>query len=107
MRRDWWSNIILWLLLLVCLTSKADNVNKLTIGLTLDSTEVLAEYKEFGRRIDDVVIQPELDYMLLKFRETTKSGKWLQFKGEIGAFDLKESKLLWTYPFDYRNSSTY
>ena len=107
MRRDWWSNIILWVLLLACLTSKADNANKLTIGLTLDSTEVLAEYKEFGRRIDDVVIQPELDYMLLKFRETTKSGKWLQFKGEIGAFDLKESKLLWTYPFDYRNSSTY
>ena len=45
--------------------------------------------------------------MLLKFRETTKSGKWLQFKGEIGAFSIKESKLLWTYPFDYRNSSAY
>ena len=43
----------------------------------------------------------------MKFRETTKSGKWLQFKGEIGAYSIKDSKLLWTYPFDYRNSSAY
>ena len=95
----------LLLLLLVCLSSKADDINKVTIGLDIDSTTVVAESQSFGRRIEGVVIEPELDYMLLKFRETTKSGKWLQFKGEIGAFSIKESKLLWTYPFDYRNSS--
>ena len=97
--------LFLTIFLLVCLTSKADDTNKVTIGLTIDSTAVMAESQSFGRRIDGVVIQPELDYMLLKFRETTKSGKWLQSKGEIGAFSLKESKLLWTYPFNYMNST--
>lgn len=95
------------LLLLVCLPSKADDTNKVTVGLTIDSTAVVAESQSFGRRIEGVVIHSELDYMLLKFRETTKSGKWLQFKGEIGAYSIKDSKLLWTYPFDYRNSSAY
>ena len=95
------------LLLLVCLPSKADDTNKVTVGLTIDSTAVVAESQSFGRRIEGVVIHSGLDYMLLKFRETTKSGKWLQFKGEIGAYSIKDSKLLWTYPFDYRNSSAY
>ena len=84
------------LLLLVCLPSKADDTNKVTVGLTIDSTAVVAESQSFGRRIEGVVIHSELDYMLLKFRETTKSGKWLQFKGEIGAYSIKDSKLLWT-----------
>ena len=94
-------------LLLLCLPSKADNTNKVTVGLTIDSTVVVAESQSFGRRIDNVVTQFGLDYILLKFRDTTKSGKWLQFKGEIGAFSIEDSKLLWTYPFDYRNSSAY
>jgi hypothetical protein len=94
-------------LLLMGLTSKADNTAKVKVGLTIDSTEVMAESQSFGRRIDGAVIKPELDYMLLKFRETTKNGKWLQNKGDIGAFSLKESKLLWTYPFDYSSSSVY
>ena len=85
------------LLLLVCLPSKADDTNKVTVGLTIDSTAVVAESQSFGRRIEGVVIHSGLDYMLLKFRETTKSGKWLQFKGEIGAYSIKDSKLLWTF----------
>ena len=79
------------LLLLVCLPSKADDTNKVTVGLTIDSTAVVAESQSFGRRIEGVVIHSGLDYMLLKFRETTKSGKWLQFKGEIGAYSIKDS----------------
>jgi len=101
------SIILLLLLLLVCISSKADNENKLPIGLTIDSTAVMAESQSFGRRLDGVVIEPELDYILLKFRDTTKSGKWLQNKGEIGAFSIKESKLLWTYPINYYTSSAY
>ena len=80
------------LLLLVCLPSKADDTNKVTVGLTIDSTAVVAESQSFGRRIEGVVIHSGLDYML---------------KGEIGAYSIKDSKLLWTYPFDYRNSSAY
>ena len=101
------NHLILAALLLICFSSKADNTNKVTVGLTIDSTSVEAESQSFGRRIHDVDTRTGLDYMLLKFRETTKSGKWLQFKGEIGAFSIKESRLLWTYPFDYRNSSTF
>ncbi|MBO5627794.1 MAG: hypothetical protein J5965_01780, partial [Aeriscardovia sp.] len=61
------------LLLLVCLPSKADDTNKVTVGLTIDSTAVVAESQSFGRRIEGVVIHSGLDYMLLKFRKTTKS----------------------------------
>ena len=107
MKTDLKNSLLLIILLLLCLPSKADNTNKVTVGLTIDSTVVVAESQSFGRRIDNVVTQSGLDYILLKFRETTKSGKWLQFKGEIGAFSIEESKLLWTYPFDYRNSSAY
>lgn len=95
------------LFLLACSPANADGIEKVTVGLTLDSTAVVAESQSFNRRIDDVVIKPGLDYILLKFRETTKSGKWLQFKGEIGAYSLKESRLLWTSPFDYRYSTAY
>ena len=102
-----WGWLSLSILLMVCLTAKADNTTKVTVGLGIDSTAVMAESQTFGHRIDDVVIKPGLDYLLLKFRDTTKSGKWLQFKGEIGAFSLRESRLLWTYPFDYRNSTVY
>ena len=38
------------LLLLVCLPSKADDTNKVTVGLTIDSTAVVAESQSFGRR---------------------------------------------------------
>ena len=65
----------------------------------------MAESQSFGKRIHGVVVKQGLDYILLKFRETTKSGKWLQNKGEIGAYGLKESKLLWTHPFNYATSS--
>ena len=92
-------------LLVVSLSSKADNIEKDSVGQTIDGAAVMAESQSFDRRIEGVVIDPELDYLLLKFRATTKSGKWLKFKGEIGAFSLKESKLLWTSPFDYSNSS--
>lgn len=99
--------ILTLLLLLLCLTSEADNTAKVKVGVTIDSTEVMAESQSFGRRIDGTVIDPGLDYILLKFRETTKSGKWLQNKGDIGVFSLKESKLLWTHPYDYSSSSVY
>lgn len=99
--------LFLFSFLLAYLSSKADNADKVIIGLTIDSTDVMAESYTFGRRIDDVIIDPELDYILLKFRETSKSGKWLNPKGEIGLFSIKESRLLWTHPFDYINSKVY
>ena len=83
MKTDLRSSLLLIVLLLLCLPSKADNTNKVTVGLTIDSTVVVAESQSFGRRIDNVVTQSGLDYILLKFRETTKSGKWLQFKGDM------------------------
>ena len=98
---------ILAIFLLECLTAQAGETNKVAVGLTVDSTVIMAESQTFGRRIHDIVMDSRLDYMLLKFRETTKSGKWLQFKGEIGVFSLKESKLLWTHPFNYGSSEVY
>ena len=97
------SAILLW----GCLTAQAEDTGKVAVGLTIDSTVVMAESQTFGHRIHDVVMDSRLDYMLLKFRETTKSGKWLQSKGEIGVFSLKESRLLWTHPFNYGSSDVY
>ena len=99
--------LFLSILLLQCLSSHAENMDSVAVGLTLDSTAVMAERQSFGRRIEGAILSSDLDYLLLKFRETTKSEKWLQFKGEIGAFSIKDSKLLWTYPFNYGNSSVY
>ena len=99
-------NCLLFTVLLVAsLSAKADNIQQDSVGRTIEGTAVMAESQSFGRRIEGVVIDPELDYMLLKFRGTSKNGKWLKFKGEIGVFSLKESKLMWTTPFDYRTSS--
>lgn len=99
-------NCLLFTVLLVAsLSAKADNIEQDSVGRTIEGTAVMAESQSFGRRIEGVVIDPELDYMLLKFRDTSKNGKWLKFKGEIGVFSLKESKLMWTTPFDYRTSS--
>lgn len=100
-------NYLLSTLLLVCLSSWADDTMKVPIGLSIDSTTIMAESQTFDKRIDGIVIEPELDYILLKFRGTTKNGKWLQNKGGIGAYSIKESKLLWTHPFNYLTSSVY
>jgi outer membrane protein assembly factor BamB len=93
------------LLLVAGMPAKADDVTKVPVGLTLDSTVVEADCQTFGRRLDNIVITPSQDYMLLEFRDLTKDGKWIKFKGDIGAYSLKESKLLWTKPFDYSNST--
>ena len=99
------SFLLSMLLYVAVVPTKADDIAKVTVGLTLDSTVVEADCQEFGRRLDDIVITPSQDYMLLKFRDLTKDGKWIKFKGELGAYSLKESKLLWTKPFDYSNSA--
>ena len=98
--------ILFVLLLLVAnMSAKADDMAKARVGLTLDSSVVEADCQTFGRRLDDIVITPSQDYMLLKFRDLTKDGKYIKFKGDIGAYSLMESKLLWTQPFDYSNST--
>jgi outer membrane protein assembly factor BamB len=99
--------IILIALLVVCVSAKADGITKEQVGITLDSTVVEADCQKFDQWLDDMVMSPQLDYMLLKFRNLTKDGKYLKFKGDIGAYSLEERKLLWTQPFDYRNTVAY
>lgn len=48
----------------------------------------------------------EGDYLCINFRETTKSGKYLQNKGEIGFYDLNRQKLLWKSPINYLSTAT-
>ena len=105
MKSDFKNCLFLLVLFVVGLSAKADNIGKDSIGLTIDGTVVMAESQSFTHRIDGLFVNPELDYMLLKFRDTTKSGKRLKSKGEIGAFSLKDSKLLWTIPLDYNVST--
>lgn len=55
--KKYFKNYLLFLLFLTCSSVMADSTSTVAIGLTIDSTVVMAESQSFGRRIDDVVIE--------------------------------------------------
>lgn len=72
-----------------------------TVGKKIDGTDLKAQCYTFPQRIEAVSMSDKGDYLCISFRETTKSGKYLKNKGEIGFFDVKNRKLLWKQPIDY------
>lgn len=73
----------------------------LTIGEKLDGTELKAACYTFPRRIDNFTIDPSSKHLYLYFRETSKSGKYLENKGRIGLYNIADTALIWTVPVDY------
>ena len=59
------------------------------IGTKADGTELRAVAYPLPQRAETFSMSKEGDYLCINFRETTKSGKYLQNKGEIGFYDLK------------------
>ena len=53
--------LLFTVLLVVNLSAKADNIQQDSVGRTIEGTAVMAESQSFGRRIEGVVIDPELD----------------------------------------------
>ena len=60
---------------MVWLTSHAEVSNKVTIGLNIDSTVIMADSMSFGHLIYHIETGPDQKHMLLKLREATKNGK--------------------------------
>lgn len=71
------------------------------VGKKVDGTDLKATCYTFPQRVETFSLSDEGDYLCISFRETTKSGKYLKNKGEIGLYDLKNKKLLWKQPIDF------
>lgn len=76
------------------------------VGTKTDGSELTAKCYTFQQRVENIQISTSNDYLCISFRETTKSGKYLKNKGEIGLYDTKSKELKWKQPFDYSATST-
>ncbi len=74
------------------------------VGKKTDGTDLKAQCYTFPQRVETFSISDKGDYLCISFRETTKSGKYLKNKGEIGFYDTKSSQLLWKQPIDFSKS---
>lgn len=77
-----------------------------SIGTKADGTELRAIAYSLPQRAETFSMSEEGDYLCVSFRETTKSGKYLQNKGEIGFYDLNRQELLWKSPINYLSTAT-
>ena len=95
-------------LLALCSTLMAAQVKLRTasIGIRMiDSTKVEAPYLTFGRTVYAMHGRPQVDYLLLMFREKPwDTDKW-EPQGEIALLSLPDHQLLWTRPFNYQKQA--
>ncbi len=96
------------ILTLVCLALMASvsyaQSETIVVGKKTDGTELKAQCYTFPQRVETFSMSSKGDYLCISFRETTKSGKYLKNKGEIGFYDTKSSQLLWKQPIDFSKS---
>ena len=94
--------VVLFVTLAVSLTASAQLQGRENVGLRVLSGDSLeASYVDFGRKLYDMKLSPQQDYLLLKFRDVNKKGTLWKNKGEIGMLRLADMKLLWTQPYNY------
>lgn len=97
------------ILALACLNLIAANASHaqpeaIKVGKKIDGTELKAQCYTFPQRIETFSMSDKGDYLCISFRETTKSGKYLKNKGEIGFYDLANKQLLWKQPINFGRS---
>lgn len=96
------------ILTLICLTLTASisyaQSETIVVGKKTDGTDLKAQCYTFSQRVETFSMSDKGDYLCISFRETTKSGKYLKNKGEIGFYDTKSSQLLWKQPIDFSKS---
>ena len=73
----------------------------LSVGTKIDGTDLKALCYAFPQRVETFSMSKKGDYLCISFRETSKSGKYLKNKGEIGFYDIANKKLLWKKPINY------
>ena len=96
-------NLMLVCLLLAASISYAQS-ETIVVGKKIDGTDLKAQCYTFPQRVETFSMSDKGDYLCISFRETTKSGKYLKNKGEIGFYDTKSSQLLWKQPIDFSKS---
>ena len=96
-------NLMLVCLLLMASISYAQS-ETIVVGKKADGTDLKAQCYTFPQRVETFSMSDKGDYLCVSFRETTKSGKYLKNKGEIGFYDTKSSQLLWKQPIDFSKS---
>lgn len=89
--------------LLFCFIAIASHaqVETLVVGSRTDGTELKATCYTFPQRVETLSLSNKGEYLCINFRETSKSGKSLKNKGEIGFYDLNKKQLLWKQPINY------
>lgn len=96
-------NLLLFCLCLaVASTVYAQDI--LTVGVKADGTDLKALCYTFPQRVETFSMSNKGDYLCISFRETSKSGKYLKNKGEIGFYDMKNKTLLWKQPINYNQA---
>ena len=97
------------ILTLVCLTLAASvsyaQSETIVVVKKTDGTDLKAQCYTFPQRVETFSMSGKGDYLCVSFRETTKSGKYLKNKGEIGFYDTKSSQLLWKQPINFGRAS--
>ncbi len=76
-------NLMLVCLLLMASISYAQS-ETIVVGKKADGTDLKAQCYTFPQRVETFSMSDKGDYLCVSFRETTKSGKYLKNKGEIG-----------------------
>lgn len=96
------------LLALICLiltaTANYAQPETIVVGKKTDGTDLKAQSYTFPQRIETFSMSKQGDYLCISFRETTKSGKFLKNKGEIGLYDTHSNRLQWKQPIDFSKS---
>lgn len=78
--------------------------DSITVGTKSDGTPLRAAVYTSTQLIEEFSISQEGEHLCIDFRETSKNGKYLKNKGEIGFYDLKRHTLLWKSPINYLNT---
>jgi hypothetical protein len=79
--------------------------NKRTIGKNnLTNKDVIAKEFVFPDRIHDTYIDTVTNCITVQLRGTSKNGKWLNNKGKIVLYDLKQQKEKWSKKINYQQS---
>lgn len=76
----------------------------IVVGKKTDESDLKAQCYTFPQRIETFSISEQGDYLCISFRETSKSGKYLKNKGEIGLYDTQSNRLLWKHPINFGQS---
>jgi len=81
-------------------------INEKEFGKSLIDNSVITgiEYV-FPERINDAFLDTTTNFLTVQLRGVSKNGKWLNNRGNIVQYDIKNQKVLWSKKIAYQTSS--